>query len=242
MSPRRKKAEKKTTKKEQSLSDRIQNLNITRSYTSLAYGVVTVVVLFILIVVGIRTFTNQEDVDITDDAAVTEVQGEEYTVQEGQTLWEISEEVYGTGFEWERIAQANNLDNPGQIEEGMTLTIPEMDGEEDDLTQASPSPEAGDATEEQEPTQAPRATSQPSPTETPRVTPSPTEAPAVGGQGERIQGDSYTVKQGDFLWDIAVRAYGDGYRWVEIYRANIDMIANPDLIYVGQEFTIPRGE
>ena len=34
----------------------------------------------------------------------------------------------------------------------------------------------------------------------------------------KIEGDTYTVVKGDHLWSIAVRAYGDGYKWVEIAR------------------------
>lgn len=68
------------------------------------------------------------------------------------------------------------------------------------------------------------------------VTPAPsTEAPKAIGS------DTYTVIRGDHLWGIAVRAYGDGYQWVRIWRANKAMIGNhPDLIYVGQTVTIPR--
>ena len=54
----------------------------------------------------------------------------------------------------------------------------------------------------------------------------------------RIVEETYTVVEGDSLWDIAVRSYGDGYQWVKIAKAN--NLANPDLIYPGNVFKIPR--
>lgn len=54
---------------------------------------------------------------------------------------------------------------------------------------------------------------------------------------EPIQGDTYTVVKGDHLWGIAVRAYGDGYKWVEI--AKLNSFANPNLIYPDQEIKLP---
>ncbi len=53
-----------------------------------------------------------------------------------------------------------------------------------------------------------------------------------------ITGVSYTVVEGDNLWDIAVRAYGDGYKWSEIAQAN--KLENPDIINVGNVLTLPR--
>ncbi len=53
-----------------------------------------------------------------------------------------------------------------------------------------------------------------------------------------ITGDKYKVQKGDNLWQIAVRAYQDGYQWVKIAKAN--KLANPNLIEVGQELIIPR--
>ena len=53
-----------------------------------------------------------------------------------------------------------------------------------------------------------------------------------------IAGTSYTVQYGDHLWGIAVRAYGDGYRWPEIAEAN--QLANPDQIEIGQELKLSR--
>ncbi len=52
-----------------------------------------------------------------------------------------------------------------------------------------------------------------------------------------IKEAKYTIKDGDTLWDISVRAYGDGYRWPEIARTNHQ--SNPDLIYAGDILTLP---
>lgn len=54
----------------------------------------------------------------------------------------------------------------------------------------------------------------------------------------KIEGNSYTVTKGDYLWQIALRAYGDGFKWVEIARAN--NLVNPDVIHVGNVLSIPR--
>jgi putative chitinase len=54
----------------------------------------------------------------------------------------------------------------------------------------------------------------------------------------KISGASYTVVKGDSLWNIAVRAYGDGYKWVEIAREN--NLKNPNLIHSGNVLTLPR--
>ncbi len=53
-----------------------------------------------------------------------------------------------------------------------------------------------------------------------------------------ISENTYTIKNGDCLWDIAIRAYGDGYKWLEIARAN--NLSNPDLIYPDNVLIIPR--
>ncbi len=53
-----------------------------------------------------------------------------------------------------------------------------------------------------------------------------------------LQGSSYTVVKGDNLWSIAVRAYGDGYAWTKIAKAN--KLKHPNLIHKGNVLKLPR--
>ena len=50
---------------------------------------------------------------------------------------------------------------------------------------------------------------------------------------------TYVVEKGDSLSRIAQREYGDANKWHEIYKANSDVIKNPDLIYPGQKLRLP---
>lgn len=54
----------------------------------------------------------------------------------------------------------------------------------------------------------------------------------------KIIGTSYKIQKGDDLWDMAVRAYGDGYKWVDIAKAN--GYTNPDIINVDNTVILPR--
>lgn len=61
--------------------------------------------------------------------------------------------------------------------------------------------------------------------------PAPEPAPA---------GNTYTVVDGDTLWDIAGRILNDATRWPEIYALNVALIgSDPDLILPGQVLTLP---
>ena len=48
------------------------------------------------------------------------------------------------------------------------------------------------------------------------------------------------VQPGNSLWRIARRTLGKGMQYVEIYHANQSKIVNPDLIYPGQVFSLPK--
>ena len=52
--------------------------------------------------------------------------------------------------------------------------------------------------------------------------------------------DFVIVQPGNSLWRIARRSYGEGVRYSVIYQANKEQIRDPDLIYPGQVFEIPK--
>ena len=57
-------------------------------------------------------------------------------------------------------------------------------------------------------------------------------------QNTSISGATYEVQKGDTLWDIAIRAYGDGYKWSEIAREN--RLVHPNIIHSGNILVLPR--
>ena len=139
-----------------------------------------------------------------------------YTVKENDTLFIIADKYYKDGFKFTEIAKANNLSNVDQIEVGQVLEIPKLETE---LAEASVLPSASPQPEAQEP-----------------------ETATGGGNttiwGPKIEGDSYTVVEGDWLSTIAARAYGDIMAYQKLAEAN--NISNPDLILPGQVLKIPR--
>lgn len=173
-----------------------------RSYTALLYGVLTVIVLFLLVFATVKFITNKVTLSIGEEGISTKAVSE-YVVQEGDTLWSISERTYSDGYSWTEIAKANNIKNPSEIEKGQKLILPIVSGSEEEKT----------------------------------VVKTPIQE-TVEKVSDKITGIYYTVEEGDSLWTIAVRAYGDGYKWVDI--ANRNNLANPDLIHPGNQFVLPR--
>lgn len=153
----------------------------------------------VIVIVGILVVNYFKDKGTTNVPGTnTENQTEKvHTVVKGETLWSISEDSFGSGYNWVDIKKANNLKSDN-VEVGQKLTIPEVSPKQ--------------------------------PTATKLVT--KVTAP------ETITGDNYTVVKGDSLWKIAVRTYGDGYKWTAIAKAN--KLVNPNLIHAGNVLTLPR--
>lgn len=63
--------------------------------------------------------------------------------------------------------------------------------------------------------------------------------PASPASPAPAQNQTYTVKKGDCLWNIAKKFYGNGAKYTTIFNANKGKIKNANLIYVGQVLTIP---
>lgn len=72
----------------------------------------------------------------------------------------------------------------------------------------------------------------------PRVAVKSVKAASINSEPQTIQSETYTIVKGDKLWNIAVRAYGDGFQWVKIAKAN--GLKNPDVIHPGNSLKIPR--
>ena len=53
-------------------------------------------------------------------------------------------------------------------------------------------------------------------------------------------GQAYVVQPGNSLWQIARRTYGNGVRYLIIYSANLGQIRDPERIYPGQVFKLPK--
>ena len=59
-------------------------------------------------------------------------------------------------------------------------------------------------------------------------------------QTAMAQETAVIVQPGNSLWRIARRLYGEGFRYSVIFDANRSQIRDPDLIYPGQVFVVPK--
>lgn len=62
----------------------------------------------------------------------------------------------------------------------------------------------------------------------------------INNQAKIDTGSDYVVVKNDNLWNIAVRAYGDGYQWTKIWDNNKNAIKDPGVIKVGTKLLIPK--
>lgn len=141
-----------------------------------------------------------------------------YTVQSGDSLWKLSEKFYGTGYEWKKLASANNISGSYNIATGQVISVPRIEQISATSTEKSQIAQA-----------SPAATNKPSATINP---------PATGGAGAVQSGSTavtYTVVSGDNLWKIALNKCNNGYAWTSIAKQN--NLRNPGVIHIGNTFT-----
>jgi len=176
------------------LKNLLKSLKLNESSISMALGGIIILVVGFLVI----NYFNKPKAEINDQGTSTEImeqteskpkEGNQYTVSEGDTLWNIAENAYGDGFKWVDIAKDNNIENASTIEKGQKLNIPQL----------------SDTKMENE---------------------------------KMAMDDSYTVVKGDSLWEIAVKEYGDGFKWVDIAKAN--NLDNPNIIHTGNVLELPR--
>ncbi|WP_308915104.1 LysM peptidoglycan-binding domain-containing protein [Jannaschia sp. LMIT008] len=71
-------------------------------------------------------------------------------------------------------------------------------------------------------------------------TPFQRSAPDLARAARAAGISAITVQPGFTLWAISEGWFGDGLQYVQIFEANRDLIRDPDLIYPGQVFALPR--
>lgn len=174
----------------------LKTIKLNESTISTILGVIVITVAAFLVFNQLKKSQEGSTIPATSTKLEEENKNQEqertYTVKKGQSLWQIAEEIYGSGYNWVDIAKENDIKNPNIIEEGQELKIPNVE----------------------------------------------VKTKTADISKEKITGGTYTVVKGDNLWEIAVRAYGDGYKWVEIAKEN--NLKNPNLIHTGNVLRLPR--
>lgn len=211
------------------MKDILKTMKMNENNLSMVLGAVVVVIVGLFVV---NYFRKVDTGEITTPAVTTESQKKElpalHTVQAGETLWSIAEDYYNSGYNWIDIQKENGLTNASVITSGQELRIPNVEAK------------LATATTVIEPASPVEATPS-TPVSTPEavvtaVTDSPTDA--VTTAPSMPQDGTYTVTKGETLWSIAVKVYGNGYKWVDISRAN--NLKHPNIIHSGNVLTLPR--
>lgn len=194
------------------MKDMLKTIKLNEGTISMLLGAAVVAVVGLLIINYVRNLQNSPGITQRAAQDSRSAQPGEHIVGQGESLWSIAQKYYNSGYNWVDIAEANKLGKGNFIEVGQKLTIPTVEAK---VVQAAEAP----------PTQAPTPVT--TPVAMPESEPSAT-----------ISSSDYTVVKGDNLWEISVRAYGDGYKWTEVAKTN--KLKNPDLIYPDQQLTLPR--
>lgn len=120
----------------------------------------------------------------------------------------------------------------------------EKPDDKSDVVASLPSASSRQASAHDRPTVQPRFIGAPKPrvmARAPAATTVASASPADAISGAPAEaGGNRVISRGDSLWALSKLAYGDGAHYAVIYNANRGKIHNPNLIYPGQTFVVPR--
>ncbi len=138
----------------------------------------------------------------TTDGSSAESGVKQHEVKEGDNLWKIARQYYGSGNQWKRIKQANpdKITDSNHLKQGVTLRIP--GDQQSETGSAVATGNAQDVALQQQDTGGTTSRSTGSENST-------SLAGADAAADDASQGSStYTVKDGDRLWNIVKQKYG----------------------------------
>ena len=104
-----------------------QSFESPDSYVSLALGLAVVLVVGMITMNYFKSVKTQTEMEAQKKAEISEKAASlpmKYKVEEGDTLWSISEKFYKSGYNWVDIAKENKLTNASRISEGQELKLP----------------------------------------------------------------------------------------------------------------------
>lgn len=136
----------------------VKQIKSSESTISMLLGVVVVLVVGIMLYNYFRGNPQKVSLEQVKNAVKTESQGDKteekpvaeetkiklpqkYTVKAGDSLWKISQNLYGSGYNWVDISRENKLNNPEVIVPGQTLTIPNVPAKKETVAGVSVSVE-----------------------------------------------------------------------------------------------------
>jgi len=107
------------------MKELLKKIKLNESTISMIFGSIVIIAAGLFVV---NYFKNLDTGDVNIPAGIEEKKSLPTThkIAKGETLWSISEKYYETGYNWVEVQKANNLNNPGDIEEGKEIIIPEL--------------------------------------------------------------------------------------------------------------------
>jgi nucleoid-associated protein YgaU len=118
----------------------LKNLKLNETNVSMLLGIIVVVIVGGLLVNYFRSVNTSPDISSTEtDLPSDQIVGttpklenlpSDYVVQKGDTLWSVSEAVYGSGYNWVDVYSANKTtlgNNPNSLNEGAKITLPKVE-------------------------------------------------------------------------------------------------------------------
>ncbi len=154
-----------------------------------------------------------------DTAEPLPIENGMYTVQPGDSLWSVSEAVYGTGGYFKALAAHNRavLPQSDKLTVGSQISVPPAEELQRDFPSLCPRPRKSAVV----------------------------QAGATGARaGQPRSGrDVYIVNDGDTLFTIARYELGKATRWAEIYELNREALGEDfDYLRPGMELLMPARE